>query len=846
MAVTLVPKFRQPRVYVYTLPKYKADGWIKIGMTSKPGADSISRIMQQEGIKQPEKWDPEILLDEPATVEGGAYFTDKMIHKELDKLDIECWKDPVTKKKSEWYRCEVAEVWKIIRAFRGLETPNETAGKEVFKMRREQEQAVKDTSEYFERQLQEFPDRPAKYLWNAKMRFGKTFTTYQLAKKMGWRRILILTFKPAVEKSWEEDLKRHKDFDGWQFVSRKGLKYAEADKSRPIVWFDSFQDVLQKDSATGAIKAAVKAAGEVEWDCIVCDEYHFGAWRKSSEEFIGATEMGEEGEYDEDWGDKEATTFDPDACPLKSKRYLMLSGTPFRQLRTGTFLEDQIFNWTYGDEQRAKAEWDESEGKNPYLALPKLTLMTYQMPEELQSIALNKDMAFDLNEFFRAEIVDGVAKFVHENEVDQWLDMIRGQYLPMETGAAKPLLPFKDVNFKELLLHTLWFLPNVASCKAMARLLKSNHNAFYHDYDVYCCAGNEAGIGVKALDLIENVVRHPEGVEESGVRKHVKSITLTCGKLTTGVTVKAWSGIFMLRSTNAPETYFQSAFRVQSPWVVKNLDRLYPESETIMKPECFVFDFAPQRAFTQIAEYSAKLSPKGDSPEKTVKDFINFFPIICFDGSKMRELDAAEILEYAMSGTTATLLARKWNSFLLVNVTDAVLEKIKSNPQLLAVLDKIEGFASIRKDISTIINSSNKLKRLKAKAKTSSRDKAEIDEETKKNRSRRKELQEKLVKFAVRIPIFMYLTDKREESLMDLIRETESDLFKQVTGLTVADFNLLVDASLFDSAKMNEGIFGFRCYERGSYEYLGEIAANKSVTQVGGWDFTTAKTNVFN
>lgn len=846
-AITLLPQFKHPKIYAYTTPEWKTKGWIKIGQTT---GDVFKRIQQQEGVAHPGGFHPEVLLAESALVKDGGYFTDKMIHGELVKQGFEQGKNDEGRL-TEWFRCTAENVLAIIRAYRQNEMPKPGGPKADFKMRPEQERAVAATAEYFRRELKEHPDRPARYLWNAKMRFGKTFTVYELAKREGWKRVLVLTFKPAVRNAWKEDLEGHRDFDGWQFVSKDGMDFSDANPEKPIVWFGSFQDFLQTDE-NGVMKVRNRAAKEVDWDCIVLDEYHFGTWHKSTENFIGASGFDkdgkmrhESGEVEEDYGDKDASAFDAETCPLHSKRYLMLSGTPFRALKMGTFIENQIFNWTYGDEQRAKADWKEEWGPNPYAALPKISLMTYRMPAALEAIARGDDMAFELNEFFKAEVDEnGKAKFVHPDEVDQWLDMIRGQYMPLETSKLKPLLPFKDVNFKELLLHTLWFLPDVASCRAMEATLKAKRHAFFKEYDVYCCAGSAAGVGVRALELIDGIIRHPLG--EDGVKG--KSITLTCGKLTTGVTVKPWSGIFMLRSTQSPETYFQAAFRVQNPWVVKNLDGTDPNKEDILKPECFVFDFAPDRALRQIADYSANLAPKEKSPEEMVKEFINFFPIICFDGSVMRELNAGEILEWAMSGTTATLLARKWNSFLLVNVTDAVFSRIQNDEKIMKVLEKIDAFANIRQDIDMIINQSEALKKAKRKAmerEPTARQREKMSEAEKALRKKRKEIQEKLVKFAIRIPIFMYLTDRREQSLMDLIRESESDLFAKVTGLSVADFNLLVDANLFDEGRMNQGILGFRCYERGSYEYLGKLAINEKQTHVGAWNFSTGKANIF-
>jgi hypothetical protein len=303
-----------------------------------------------------------------------------------------------------------------------------------------------------------------------------------------------------------------------------------------------------------------------------------------------------------------------------------------------------------------------------------------------------------------------------------------------------------------------------------------------------------------------------------------KSITLSCGKLTTGVSVKPWTGIFMLRNSSSPETYFQAAFRVQTPWVIKNPDSTSPNQEEIIKQECYVFDFAPDRALRQIADYSCRLNVDESNPEKKVEEFIHFLPVLAYDGSSMKQVDAAGILDMAMSGTTATLLARRWESALLVNVDNNTLERLMKNEEAMQALMSIEGFRNLNQDIETIINKTDAVK--KAKKEANKRDltkeeKKELTEAEKEYKSMRKQIQEKLIKFATRIPVFMYLTDYRERSLRDVITQLEPALFKKVTGLIVRDFELLVSLGVFNSALMNDAVYKFKRYEDASLEYVG-------------------------
>jgi hypothetical protein len=350
----------------------------------------------------------------------------------------------------------------------------------------------------------------------------------------------------------------------------------------------------------------------------------------------------------------------------------------------------------------------------------------------------------------------------------------------------------------------------------MANLLKQRQNKFYHDYTIVIAAGNQAGLGVQALPpVMEAMTDNP---------LESKTITLSCGKLTTGVSVKPWTGIFMLRNSSSPETYFQAAFRVQTPWVIKNPDSKSPNKEEILKEECYVFDFAPNRALRQIADYACRLNVNEANPEKNVEEFINFLPVLAYDGSSMKQVDAAGILDMAMSGTTATLLARRWESALLVNVDNNTLARLMANEEAMKALMNIEGFRNLNQDIETIINKSEAVKKAKKEAndrEISKKEKQELTEEEKEYKNLRKQIQEKLIKFATRIPVFMYLTDYRERSLKDVITQLEPGLFKKVTGLSVKDFELLVSLGLFNSAHMNQAVFGFKRYEDASLSYIG-------------------------
>jgi len=427
---------------------------------------------------------------------------------------------------------------------------------------------------------------------------------------------------------------------------------------------------------------------------------------------------------------------------------------------------------------------------------------------------------FDLNVFFSADGDGKGAKFKYESEVQKWLDLIRGSLAEttidnLKLGAKKPPVPFSHAPLLNVLNHTFWFLPSVAACHAMKNLLDQRQNVFYQDYEIIVAAGTSAGIGVAALPPVLNAMDEP---------LKSKTITLSCGKLTTGVSVKPWTGIFMLRNSSSPETYFQAAFRVQTPWTIKNADGESPNIETIIKEECYVFDFAPDRALKQIADYSCRLNVNESNPESKVAEFIHFLPVLAYDGSSMKQIDAAGILDMAMSGTTATLLARRWESALLVNVDNYTLQRLMENADAMNALKSIEGFRNLNQDIETIINKSEAIKKAKKEANErdlTPKEKKELSDAEKEYKSKRKEIQEKLIKFATRVPVFMYLTDYRERSLKDVITQLEPGLFKKVTGLTVKDFEILVSLGVFNSALMNDAVYKFKRYEDASLEYTG-------------------------
>ena len=838
MTVSLVGGVRHPKIYAYTIDQFASTPWkgkregaglVKVGDTQR---DVKVRIREQlAAIKMPVETVPDILLVEAAITEDGRAFRDHEVHAALKRAGYH-------NIAGEWFECTKDEVAAAVQAVReGKDLPSARTVSD-FPMRPEQKRAVEETATYLRAHAKAKSGQAPDYLWNAKMRFGKTFATYQLAKEMGWTRVLVLTYKPAVEQAWRDDLS-HKDFAGWRFHGKEDEPADIKDKS-PLIWFASFQDVLGTGD-DGKAKVKNRDLYKVEWDAVVVDEYHFGAWRDAARSiYVGEVDdvTGEKTE-----GDKsEAAVADtPDLeedfvggiesalaeQKLAVDNFLYLSGTPFRALTEGEFLEDQVFNWTYSDEQRAKKEW--KGASNPYAALPQMHLLAYEMPEKYKEIALNNLSEFSLTEFFRTKKDDNNKPvFIHENEVQGWLDLLRLQNLhelwPAASMTNRPPMPFADTNLLTALQHTVWYLPGVDACLAMQDLLGRSHNLFFRDYTIIVAAGSAAGMGQEALGPVEDAI--------TNVPQDAKTITLSCGKLMTGVTVPAWAGIFMLRELKSPETYFQAAFRVQSPWSYKQVNTAVGgEDEIVVKEHCYVLDFSPNRALRLIVEYATKLRPTAladRDEEAALAEFMEFLPVLAFDGSAMQTVSAGDVIDYLTKGISSSMLARRWNSPELITLDIKAMEAILADQALVESLEKIEMFRNISDDLSALISSNKELKPKKlAKEKLTAAEKKQDNEEKKK----RQGIKDKLRRFLTRIPAFMYLTDDRERTVKDLITEVEPELFEKVTTLSIKDFERLVNAGAFNESKMNDAVWKFRQFEEPSLSYTKPA----EVQTRGGW-----------
>jgi hypothetical protein len=464
----LLPKPQvRPKIYAYSIEDKAHSGLLKVGQTTRDVKQRVAEQLRTAAIKN-----YKIEIESDAIRHDGSFFSDHEVRARLIQKRFQ-------KSTLEWIRCSVKDVKTAITE---LQTGQRLSGEryEQFGMRDEQASAVDKTYDYFHSIWKEDKNSAPRFLWNAKMRFGKTFGSYQLAKKLNAKRVLVVTFKPAVEDAWQADLESHVDFEGWQYMSRvAGGDPTKVKNTTPLVYFGSLQDLLGKDTS-GNIKAKNEWLHTINWDLVIFDEYHFGAWRETAKELFASDEdriLKQESLNDDSkvYKEKIADLSEPlgnesDFLPITSRSYLYLSGTPFKALSSGEFIEEQIFNWTYTDEQRAKESFTSKhpEERNPYAALPQMRLLTYQMPDELLAVASGGEFdEFDLNSFFEATGEGRSAKFKYKNDVQKWLDIIRGGYLPQSAEMLKigkrPPFPYSDIRLLPYLQHSFWFFHSVSS-----------------------------------------------------------------------------------------------------------------------------------------------------------------------------------------------------------------------------------------------------------------------------------------------------------------------------------------------------------------------------------------------
>ena len=671
-----------PMIYAYTTPGVPAhDGWTKIGYTERDVDKRIREQTHTANIAYRLEWKKEARY----TDGSEGYFDDHDFHDFLTHHGVE------REKGTEWFRIDPKKARQYFYQFAGKDLDDGYANVpqgSTYILRKEQQEAVAQTLAYY--QAGTFP---REFLWNAKPRFGKTLTAYDLARQMKATRVLIVTNRPSIANSWLDDFQKFIGWQtGWKFISESdSLKGKKGYISRQQYMEDL--DKMKNDEIKGEVafeslqglKGSIYFGGQYDkldwiqkqkWDLLIIDEAHEGVDTYKTD-----------------------VAFDK----IQRKFTLHLSGTPFKAIASNKFRADQIFNWSYEDEQEAKANWDENtQGSNPYGKLPRLNLYTYQLSHMIQGqiqkgMDLSEDehaeFAFDLNEFFRAEN----EKFVHEKEVKNFLNML----------AHNEKYPFSTPELRKELAHTFWLMHRVESVKAMAKLLKKD--PVFEHYEVVVAAGDGK---LTAEEEEAEATQDNEANKKSfdkvmeAIRENDRTITLSVGQLTTGVTVKPWTAVLMLSNMKSPAEYMQAAFRAQNPYE-------YTDPKTkkrFQKQNAYVFDFAPERTLIIFDEFANNLNSgtagghgTREEREKHIRRLLNFFPVIGEDSEgRMEALDAAQVLTIPKTIKAQEVIHRGFMSNLLfanIGVVFGAPGAVK------AILDKIpKAQEQPKKDTATLDN----------------------------------------------------------------------------------------------------------------------------------------------
>ena len=650
-----------PKIYAYTTPEIaRHNGWTKIGYTEQP---SVTKRIEQQTKTADVRFNIEWQQEARYTDGSGEYFTDHNFHDYLERFE-DIKREPNT----EWFNVDGPTsqqlLWKFAaRSYAHAQTKN----KLTYILRREQQQAVDATYAYYQKCLQSGEREKAEFLWNAKPRFGKTLTSYDFMRKMDARMVLIVTNRPAIANSWFDDFEK---FIAWQtdyrFVSTTDslkeratltrdeflnaqLEAEDKNQELRMVAFLSLQDLKGSVYFGGTIDK-LRWVAENKWDLLIIDEAHEGVDTHKTDK-----------------------AFDK----INRKFALHLSGTPFKAVAMGKFAQEQIFNWTFSDEQEAKDNWQE-ETLNPYACMPRMNMYTYQMSQ----IAIDKvnrgidlsdddktEFAFDLNEFFKT---NERGQFIHKNEVKKFLDAL----------VEQEKFPFSTPELRKELAHTFWLLERVDSAKALAKMLKEH--PIFENYEIVLAAGD----GRLEEEDATKSKRSFDKVREA-IKNHDKTITLSVGQLTTGVTIPEWTAVFMLSNMKSPAEYIQAAFRAQNPFKFEKDGKLY------QKENAYIFDFAPERTlmiFDEFANslYSTTSGGGGTKSEReaNIKRLLNFFAVFAEDqDGKMEQVDAAKVLTIPLKIKTEEVIRRGFMSNMLFSNIGVVFNAPK---EVVEILNKME------------------------------------------------------------------------------------------------------------------------------------------------------------
>ena len=652
-------KVVEPKIYAYRTPEVTTnDGWIKIGYTERDVATRIREQTHTAAIETELLWN--YLAEYVEGPDKGLNFKDHDFHSFLKFHDIE------RRPKTEWFyfNGEPEKSEDLFIKFIQRDVSGYQPGKSnEYTLRREQDEAVTKTVSYFTRY------ENSAFLWNAKPRFGKTLSAYDLVKRLGVTNVLVLTNRPAVANSWYDDFDQFiAGNTEYKFISstdslkdrpsmsrEQFIEYLSAHDEAKQIAFISLQD-LKGSKYFGGEYDKLKWVADLHWDLVIIDEAHEAVDTCKSDFALNK---------------------------IHKKWRLYLSGTPFKAIARGQFSDKQIYNWSYADEQQAKENWDStSESENPYEALPQLNMFTYQMSKMVLDVindgvtvdGENYDYAFDLNEFFAT---NESGEFIHREAVEAWLNTL--------TNAKNEKYPFSTKELRNELKHTFWILERVSSAKALKKLLE-NHPTF-ENYGIVLAVGS--GNAYESGDEGKENLRSLAAVRKA-IAENEKTITLSVGQLTTGVTVPEWTGVIMLCNMKSPAQYMQAAFRAQNPYSWTEKGKHY------RKERAYVFDFAPERTLIIYDKFANDLSiatanGHGTTNERqaNIGELLNFFPVIAEDSSgQMVEIDAAQVMTIPKQIKAQEVVKRGFMSNLLFDniagifrATQTVLDILSELPE---------------------------------------------------------------------------------------------------------------------------------------------------------------------
>lgn len=601
--------FKNSLIYIFGINDMAHLGCLKIGEATAPDGEffapnskelneaakkRINSYTQTAGIQYVLHHTEMTVYTKDGNIMG---FNDKQVHDLLTRSGIKKKNFDIEGKANEWFCCDLETAKKAIAAVKNgqqsLDPSQISLGRSPVNFRPEQLQAIEKTQKVLK--------KGNKMLWNAKMRMGKTLTSLEVVKRMGLHRTIIVTHRPVVDDGWYDDFKKifYESERPWRYGSKNrgesNIKKLEQ-SGKNYIYFASIQDLRGSDVVGGNFDKN-KEVFNTAWDLVIIDEAHEGT----------QTEKGQ---------------LVQEALIKENTKVLNLSGTPFNLLETDEYNEDNTFTWDYVMEQNAKRQWavDHPGDHNPYEDLPQLNILTFNLGD-LATHYQDEDKAFNFTEFFKTDEND---EFIYKKDIENFLNII-------SSNKGETLYPFSSVQYREFFHHTFWIVPGVKEGKALAEMLRT-HSVFGSYKVVNVCGKEDKETTGDPLEEVRNAIGdHPEDTY---------TITLSCGKLTTGVTVREWTAVLYLAGSKntSPAAYMQTIFRVQSPGRIGGR----------MKTDCYVFDFAPDRTLKMIAQ-TAKVSVKAGETEKSDKlilgDFLNFCPIIAQEGTEMKPYNVDQMMQ---------------------------------------------------------------------------------------------------------------------------------------------------------------------------------------------------------